>query len=82
MMEIGSLPENRVSRLKRLLRSKSIVRILESQQENIMRILGNLVEEQKIGLLLRRDAESSTVMHAGPSYDITLQLTERLNQIK
>ncbi len=47
MMEIGSLPENRVSRLKRLLRSKSIVRILESHNALTGLIIENLKSKKK-----------------------------------
>lgn len=53
---------------------------MESQAKNLTRVLQNLVEEQSIGLLLR--ADGGVVLHAGPRYDISLQVTERLNQIK
>ena len=53
---------------------------MEEQAKNLTRVLQNLVEEQGIGLLLR--ADGGMVLHAGPRYDISLQVTERLNQIK
>ena len=53
---------------------------MEEQAKNLTRVLQNLVEEQGIGLLLR--ADGGVVLHAGPRYDISLQVTERLNQIK
>lgn len=53
---------------------------MEAQAKNLTRVLQNLVEEQGIGLLLR--ADGGVVLHAGPPYDISLQVTERLNQIK
>jgi outer membrane protein len=53
---------------------------MEAQAKNLTRVLQNLVEEQGIGLLLR--ADGGVVLHAGPRYDISLQVTERLNQIK
>ena len=53
---------------------------MEEQAKNLTLVLQNLVEEQGIGLLLR--ADGGVVLHAGPRYDISLQVTERLNQIK
>ena len=53
---------------------------MEAQAKNLTLVLQNLVEEQGIGLLLR--ADGGVVLHAGPRYDISLQVTERLNQIK
>ena len=53
---------------------------MEAQAKNLTRVLQNLVEEQGIGLLLR--ADGGLVLHAGSRYDISLQVTERLNQIK
>ena len=44
ILEIGSLPQNRVSRLKRLLSSKKIVRILESHNS----LTGLIIEKLKI----------------------------------
>jgi phosphoenolpyruvate mutase len=44
IIEIGSLPQNRVSRLKRLFASKKIVRILESHNS----LTGLIIEELKI----------------------------------
>ena len=43
ILEIGTSPENRVSRLKRLLESKKIVRILESHNA-----LTGLIENLKV----------------------------------
>lgn len=61
---------------------KEIVdKIIESQSQNLNTVLNNLVEEQDIGLLLRAGPGGS-VLHADKSYDISLQVTERLNQIK
>ena len=61
---------------------KEIVdKIIESQSQNLNTVLNNLVEEQGIGLLLRAGPGGS-VLHADKSYDISLQVTERLNQIK
>ena len=44
ILEVGSLPQNRVSRLKRLLLSKKIVRILESHNS----LTGLIIEKIKI----------------------------------
>ena len=44
ILEIGTLPQNRVSRLKRLLSSKKIVRILESHNS----LTGLIIEKLKI----------------------------------
>ena len=44
IMEIGTIPQNRVSRLKRLLMSKDIVRILESHNS----LTGLIIENLKI----------------------------------
>ena len=44
ILEVGSLPQNRVSRLKRLLLSKKIVRILESHNS----LTGLIIENLKI----------------------------------
>ena len=58
-----------------------IERAMDEQAEAVKRVLQNLVEEQSIGMLLRADA-GGIVMHADRSYDISAQVTERLNQIK
>ena len=47
ILEIGSLPQNRVSRLKRLLASKDIVRILESHNSLTGLIIENLKVNKK-----------------------------------
>ena len=68
--------------LKKLQQSQTELeeKVMQAQGKNVIRILDNLVEEQGIGLLLR--ADGGVVLHAGPRYDISLQVTERLNQIK
>ena len=55
-------------------------RSMEDQAQNLTRVLQNLVEEQGIGMLIR--ADTGVVLHADSSYDISAQVTERLNQIK
>lgn len=55
-------------------------RSMEEQAQNLTRVLQNLVEEQGIGMLMR--ADTGVVLHADSSYDISAQVTERLNQIK
>jgi len=47
IMEIGTIPQNRVSRLKRLLMSKDIVRILESHNSLTGLIIENLTVTKK-----------------------------------
>lgn len=53
--------------------------ILQQSLQAGAQVVQNIVKEQGIGLLLR--IESGAVAHADPSYDITNQVTERLNQI-
>ncbi len=61
---------------------KEIVdKIIDSQSQNLNTVLNNLVQEQGIGILLRAGPGGS-VLHSDKSYDISLQVTERLNQIK
>ena len=48
ILEIGSSPLNRVSRLKRLMTSKNIVRILESHNSLTGLIIENLKIKKKI----------------------------------
>lgn len=55
-------------------------RMMQDIGEDLASVLKNIVREQKIGLLLR--ADSGVVMSADDSYDISDQVTERLNQIK
>lgn len=55
-------------------------RSMEEQAQNLTRVLQNLVEEQGIGMLIR--ADTGVVLHADNSYDISAQVTERMNQIK
>ena len=50
ILEVGSLPENRISRLKRLFESKKIVRILESHNALTGLIIENLKIQKKIEL--------------------------------
>jgi phosphoenolpyruvate phosphomutase / 2-hydroxyethylphosphonate cytidylyltransferase len=47
ILEVGSLPENRISRLKRLFESKKIVRILESHNALTGLIIENLKIQKK-----------------------------------
>ena len=53
---------------------------MEDQSQNMQRVLQNLVDEQAIGMLIR--ADTGVVLHADDSYNISAQVTERLNQIK
>jgi len=55
-------------------------RSMEEQAQNLTRVLQNLVDEQGIGMLIR--ADTGVVLHADSSFDISAQVTERLNQIK
>lgn len=55
-------------------------RSMEEQSQNLQRVLQNLVTEQAIGMLIR--ADTGVVLHADDSYNISAQVTERLNQIK
>lgn len=54
--------------------------VLKQFAANAQQILENIIKEQNIGLLLRRDAPA--VIHADASYDISDQVTERLNAVK
>ncbi len=54
--------------------------VMENLGQSLSTVLENLVKEQNIGLLLRMD--SGAVMVADDSYDISAQVTERLNQIR
>lgn len=55
-------------------------RAMDEQAQSLTRVLQNLVEEQGIGMLIR--ADTGVVLHADNSYDISAQVTERMNQIK
>lgn len=55
-------------------------RAMDEQAQALTRVLKNLVDEQGIGMLIR--ADTGVVLHADDSYDISSQVTERLNQIK
>lgn len=57
-----------------------VEQIMQEQGAGIQTVLQNLVGEQGIGLLLRSEARA--ILHADESYDISDQLTERLNAIK
>ncbi|MGB5326296.1 MAG: OmpH family outer membrane protein [Pseudomonadales bacterium] len=54
--------------------------ILQSRAADTQKVLEGLVREQKVGLLL--NARAPAVMHADSGYDISDQVTERLNAIK
>jgi len=53
--------------------------VIQKFAQDALRITENIVKEQSIGLLLGRD--SGAVMHATADYDITNQVTERLNKL-
>lgn len=53
--------------------------IIQQNLQASSQVIENIVKEQKIGLLLR--AGSGAVAHADSSYDISNQVTERLNQL-
>lgn len=55
-------------------------KIMKEVGPDVQLVLENLVKEQKIELLLR--AAPAVVLHVGASYDITDQVTERLNAAK
>jgi len=57
-----------------------IEKTYEARAADTQKVLEGLIKEQNIGLLLRSDARA--VMHADASYDISDQVTERLNAIK
>lgn len=54
--------------------------LLQARAADTQKVLEGLVREQNIGLLL--NARTPSVMHADSSYDISDQVTERLNSIK
>ncbi len=54
-------------------------RAMEEQSEATLTVLKNLVEERNIGLLIR--ADSGMLLHADDAYDISDEVTERLNRI-
>ena len=55
-------------------------RAMDEQSEATLTVLKNLVEERNIGLLIR--ADSGMLLHADDAYDISDEVTERLNRIK
>jgi len=50
---------------------------LEEMAPKVQEVLREIIEADGIGLLLQRNA----VIHAEPSYSITAQLTDKLNQL-
>ena len=52
-------------------------RVMKEVGPDVQQVLENLVKEQKIELLMR----AGPVIHVGPGYDISDQVTERLNAI-
>lgn len=57
-----------------------IASVTQESGDSLQAVLQKIVEEEKIGLLLRRDAPA--IMHADSSYDITELVVERLNAIR
>lgn len=57
-----------------------IASVTQEFGDSLQAVLQKIVEEEKIGLLLRRDAPA--IMHADSSYDITELVVERLNAIR
>ena len=55
-------------------------RAMDEQSEATLTVLKNLVEERDIGLLIR--ADSGMLLHADDAYDISDEVTERLNRIE
>lgn len=55
-------------------------KVLRELGTDMQTVIEGLIKEQKIGLLLR--ADSGVIVHAGASFDISDQVTERLNAIK
>ncbi|MEJ6541035.1 MAG: OmpH family outer membrane protein [Halioglobus sp.] len=51
--------------------------LLEEMAPKVQEVLREIIEKDGIGLLLQRNA----VIHAEPSYSITAQLTDKLNQL-
>ncbi len=51
--------------------------LLEQVAPKVQEVLREIIEKDGIGLLLQRNA----VIHAEPSYSITAQLTDKLNQL-
>lgn len=51
--------------------------LLEEMAPKVQEVLREIIEEDGIGLLLQRNA----VIHAEPSYSITTQVTDKLNQL-
>lgn len=51
--------------------------LLEEMAPKVQEVLREIIEADGIGLLLQRNA----VIHAEPSYSITAQLTDKLNQL-
>ena len=51
--------------------------LLQEMAPNVQEVLREIIEKEDIGLLLQRQA----VIHAEPSYSITAQVTDKLNQL-
>lgn len=51
--------------------------LLEEMAPKVQEVLREIIEKDGIGLLLQRNA----VIHADPSYSITAQVTDKLNQL-
>ncbi len=51
--------------------------LLQDMAPKVQQVLREIIEKEKIGLLLQRNA----VVHAEASYSITAQVTEKLNQL-
>ena len=85
ILEIGTSPENRVSRLKRLWESKKIVRILESHNALTGLIIENL-KVQKLNLANEKLHNKRLVyplLHNVPlKYDLELNLRHDLKRQK
>jgi outer membrane protein len=51
--------------------------LLQEMAPKVQEVLREIIEKDGIGLLLQRQA----VIHAEPSYSITAQVTDKLNQL-
>lgn len=80
-LELANMTEDLQYVRNKILKSEEAVtkQILQQISPASAQVLENIVKEQAIGLLLRW--ESGAVIHADSGYDITNQLTERLNQM-
>lgn len=82
IMEIRSLEQDLQHTQKKLQEARQGVQqqIVQLFYGRALNITQNIVDEQAIELLL--NVESGAVIHASAKYDITPQVTERLNQIE